>query len=134
MNTEFNWWLLIVGLAIGAGVVWLILATTRRDEGDVTERERESEARWIGDAMRKAGRRIDDTDALDILRLHEAYLAAPPPDEVADDVELESDRALPGGRVTSGSPHLARPAGDGHPPMAHRIGAAEPAEPAARDR
>ena len=114
MNTEFNWWLLIVGLAIGAGVVWLILSITRRDELDVTERERESEARWIGEAMRHAGRRLDDMDVLDVLRLHESYLAAPPPDEV------EEDDADPAWGVAARSGHEARA------PMAHPIGSPEP--------
>ena len=82
VNTEFNWWLLIVGLVIGAGVVWLVLADARRREVDIAEREREGEARWIGEAMRDAGRTITDADALDVLRLHEAYLTAPPPDEL----------------------------------------------------
>ena len=108
MNTEFNWWLLIVGLVIGAGLVWLVLADTRRREIDLADREREGEARWIGDAMRGAGRRISDADALDVLRLHEAYLAAPPPDEVEDDDG--------GAEVRT--------------PMAHPMAAAEPAEPA----
>jgi hypothetical protein len=127
VNTEFNWWLLIVGLVIGAGLVWLILSITRRDEADVTDRERESEARWIGDAMRKAGRRIEDIDALDILRLHEAYLAAPPPDDVdeEDELEREADRsALPGRSTGAGS----------HAPMAHRMGTPERAEPGRSDR
>jgi hypothetical protein len=80
VNAEFNWWLLIVGLVVGAGLVWLVVADARRREADVTEGERESEALWIAEAMADAGRRIDDSDVLDILRLHAAYLAAPPPD------------------------------------------------------
>ena len=117
MNTEFNWWLLIVGLVIGAGLVWLVLADTRRRETDVADGEREGEARWIGDAMRGAGRRISDAEALDVLRLHEAYLAAPPPDE---------PDAAEGGVEPWAAPAEART------PMAHPIGtpAHEPAEPA----
>ena len=96
MNTEFNWWLLIVGLAIGAAVVWLVLADSRRREVDITERERESEARWIGESMRAAGRRIDDADALDILRLHDAYLAASPPDNLDEADEQDLAEAIRG--------------------------------------
>ena len=40
MNAEFNWWLLIVGLVIGAGLVWLVVADSRRREADLSERER----------------------------------------------------------------------------------------------
>ena len=91
MNDAFNWWLLIVGLVIGAGLVWLVLADSRRREVDVGESEREGEAQWIAQAMRDAGHGVDDRDALDILRLHEAYLAASPPDDVWD----EGDAAAP---------------------------------------
>ena len=140
MNTEFNWWLLILGLAIGAGLVWMVLAITRRDERDVTDRERESEARWIGDAMRKAGRRIDDAAALDVLRLHEAYLAAPPPDEVdEDELGPETDPMLgvpgrSGVRASSADRPGWTAADDARPPMAHRVGVPEPVEPGRGDR
>ena len=60
MNAEFNWWLLIVGLVVGAGLVWLVVADTRRREADVADREREGEARWIASAMTDAGRAVDD--------------------------------------------------------------------------
>ena len=140
MNTEFNWWLLIVGLVIGGGTVWLVLAITRRDEADVTELERESEARWIGEAMRNAGRTIDDADALDVLRLHEAYLSAPPPDDIDEGLEREpAEPALPGWR--SATAHRedtvgagGRASADGRGPMAHRIGPAEPVEGRSQDR
>jgi hypothetical protein len=35
VNGEFNWWLLILGLVIGAGLVWLVLADTRRRASDL---------------------------------------------------------------------------------------------------
>lgn len=85
MNAEFNWWLLIVGLVVGAGLVWLVVADSRRREADLSERERAGEARWIAESMTEAGRPIDDDDVLDVLRLHAAYLAASPPDDASDD-------------------------------------------------
>ena len=92
MNAEFNWWLLIVGLVIGAGLVWLILADSSRREADVTERERATEASWIAGELRRMGRAVDDDDVADILDLHAAYLTAPPPD---DPDELgESDESI----------------------------------------
>ena len=128
MNSEVNWWLLILGAVIGAALVWLVLADSRRRETDVAEREREGEARWIGEAMRDAGRRVSDADALDVLRLHEAYLAAPPPDE-PDEVDQVSVAGL-GPAVRAG------PGGAGHgeprAPMAHPIGSPEPSEPTQR--
>ena len=87
MNAEFNWWLLIVGLVIGAGLVWLILADSSRREADVTERERAAEARWIAAELRRVGRGVDDDDVADILDLHAAYLTAPPPDDPDEFVE-----------------------------------------------
>src|SRR5690242_1097701 len=87
VNAEFNWWLLIVGLVIGAGLVWLILADWSRREADVTARERASEARWIAEELRRAGRRVDDEAVADVLDLHALYLAAPPPDDPDEDVD-----------------------------------------------
>src|SRR5690242_16055569 len=85
VNGDFNWWLLIVGLVIGAGLVWLILADSSRREADVTARERPSEARWIGDQLRRAGHSVDDDAVADVLDLHAMYLSALPPDQPAED-------------------------------------------------
>jgi hypothetical protein len=88
VNAEFNWWLLIVGLVIGAGLVWLVLADSRRRDVDISEGERASEARWIAEALADAGRHLEDDEVLEVLRLHAEYLAGPPPDEpVADPLE-----------------------------------------------
>jgi len=100
VNSEFNWWLLIVGLVVGAGLVWLVVADSRRRDVDVGETEREGEARWIAEAMTDAGRQIDHDDVLDILRLHAAYLAAPPPDEPIDGVIDDDDAAVVPGWVS----------------------------------
>jgi hypothetical protein len=105
VNAEFNWWLLIVGLVVGAGLVWLVVADSRRREVDIGEREREGEAQWIADAMHAAGRSVDEADVLDILRLHESYLAAAPPDET------DEERVVPSTGWSPGSPGT---------PMAHR--------------
>jgi hypothetical protein len=83
VNDEFNWWLLIVGLVIGAGLVWLILADSARRDADVSARERAGEARWIAEELGRAGRPISDQEVADVLDLHTAYLAGPPPDEPA---------------------------------------------------
>ena len=94
MNAEFNWWLLIVGLVLGAGLVWLVVADSRRRDADISELERAGEARWIAATMTDAGRRLAEADVLDILRLHAAYLAAAPPDDPGDAAEtgLDADR------------------------------------------
>ena len=75
MNVQFDWWLILVGLVVGAGLTWLVLAEVRRRDDDVSGTEREAEARWIVASL--AGRGMEaDTDAVDeVLRLHRAYLA-----------------------------------------------------------
>ena len=91
MNAEFNWWLLIVGLVIGAGLVWLVLADSRRRDSDILEREREGEALWIADTLADSGRPVDADDVLEVLRLHADYLAAGPPDEELGDEPTPDD-------------------------------------------
>jgi hypothetical protein len=82
VNAEFNWWLLIVGLVIGAGLAWLVLADSSRREVDIEEQELGSESRWIADELAASGRPVDDRQVLDVLRLHRAYRGAAPPDEI----------------------------------------------------
>jgi hypothetical protein len=109
VNAEFNWWLLIVGLVIGAGLAWLVLADSSRREVDIEEREMEAESRWIADTLGDSGRVTDEEQVLDVLRLHRVYRAAAPPDEVDE----------PGVEPGSEAP-MNVDAGE-HPPMAHPI-------------
>lgn len=81
MNAEFNWWLLIVGLVIGASLTWLVMAETTRREIDIADHERRSEARWISTILSRTGRDTSSDRVEEVLRLHREYLAAPPPDE-----------------------------------------------------
>jgi hypothetical protein len=81
VNAEFNWWLLIVGLVAGAGLVWLVLADSNRRESEIVDAELPVEAAWIADALIDEGADLDPTIVERVLRLHRAYLAAPPPDE-----------------------------------------------------
>jgi hypothetical protein len=129
VNAEFNWWLLIVGLVVGAGLVWLVLADSRRREVDVLEAERQGEARWIAEAMSDAGRSTDDRDVLDILRLHAAYLAATPPDEAFDEpLEDGTEAGAQGWVAVPGAspvpdPITTTPDGRDRRSMAHPLGA-----------
>jgi len=81
MNTEFNWWLLIVGVVVGAGLVWLVLADVRRREDEVGKAERGFEATWIAETMRSSGMRMEPEIAERVLELHQLYLSSLPPDE-----------------------------------------------------
>ena len=102
MFAEFNWWLLIVGLVVGAGLTWLVLADSRRREVDLEEADVADEAVWIERVMAERGDPIDVTTAEHVLRLHRAYLGLPPvepadapaPDESAasePDAQAEPD-------------------------------------------
>ena len=97
MNTEFNWWLLIVGLAIGAGLVWLVLLDSRRREDEVTAAERATESVWLADLLADAGTPLSPAVVRRVLDLHGEYLAMAPPDagamspEPAEGTSVEAD-------------------------------------------
>jgi hypothetical protein len=81
VNAEFNWWLLIVGLVVGAGLVWVVLLDSRRREVDVDEAERPREALWLSRMLADEGHDVSPDTADRLLVLHRTYLEAPPPDE-----------------------------------------------------
>jgi hypothetical protein len=110
VNAELNWWVLIVGLVIGAGLTWLVLADSSRREVDIEDRELDGESRWIADALADLHRPLDDERVLDVLRLHRAYRVAAPPDEI--------EEPWP---ATDADPTVHVAPGD-RPPMAHPIG------------
>ena len=90
MNAEFNWWLLIVGLVLGAGLVWLVVLDSRRRDADIDESEMAREALWISTLLADDGIDVSPASAGRMLELHRAYLGAPPPDDP------EGIRAVPG--------------------------------------
>ena len=84
MNAEFNVWLLIVGLVLGAGLVWLVIMDSRRRESEVDAIERPREAAWLSAVLAEDGFDVSPDAAERLLVLHRAYLDAPPPDGVMD--------------------------------------------------
>jgi hypothetical protein len=74
VNAEFNWWLLIVGLVIGAGLVWLVIADWSRRDQDLERDERSAESAWIAQMLHERGLSLDPGDAEQVLALHRAYL------------------------------------------------------------
>ena len=82
MNAEFNWWLLIVGLAVGAGLVWFVVADSRRREEDIEADEEPREALWLSTTLAEDGWDVPPEAVERLLRLQRDYLAAPPPDAV----------------------------------------------------
>ena len=88
MNAEFNWWLLIVGLLVGAGLVWFVLLDARRREVDIDAGERPREAAWLSAVLAEEGYDVSPDVAARLLELHRRYLEAPAPDDpVIEDVE-----------------------------------------------
>ena len=90
VNAEFSWWLLIVGLVLGAALTWLVIAETTRTDADLTDTEQRGEALWIASVLTSSGRPTDDVRVEEILQLHREYLAAPPPDDPPSTAEPTS--------------------------------------------
>ena len=94
VNAEFNVWLLIVGLILGAGLVWLVVMDSRRREADIDAVERPREAAWLSMVMAEDGFDVSPEAADRLLLLHRAYLGAPPPDEI-DEIDDEPGQRPP---------------------------------------
>jgi hypothetical protein len=105
VNAEFNWWLLIVGLVVGAGLVWVVVMDSRRREVDVDDAERPREALWLSRMLEDEGRLVSPEIAERLLVLHRAYLEAPPPDDPPTDVAIEPEP----GTGTATTPPPGRP-------------------------
>ncbi len=91
MPAEFNWWLLIVGLVIGAGAVWLILVEFGRHEDEVSEREIAAEATRIADELRGRGESVDEDTVAAVIELHRERLRHPSTAEVEADDEVDDE-------------------------------------------
>ena len=79
---EFQWWLLIVGLVAGGGLVAVVTADGRRREEDIAELERRAETTWIAERLAGPGADLDALAVDAVLRLHREFLALPPPDRL----------------------------------------------------
>ena len=89
---EFQWWLLIVGLVAGGGLVAVVSMEGRRREQDVSELEQRAEAGWIAERLSTRERSLDPAAVEAVLRVHREYLALQPPDRlIVDDDEAELD-------------------------------------------
>ncbi|HYK95002.1 MAG TPA: hypothetical protein VE011_03920 [Candidatus Dormibacteraeota bacterium] len=82
---EFQWWLLLVGLVAGGGLVAVVTMDGRRREEDLADVEREAEANWIAQRVHGLDHDIDAHTVASILRIHREYLGLPPPDRIVGD-------------------------------------------------
>jgi len=92
---EFNVWLLIVGLVVGAGLVLVVMMDGRRRDSEIDAVELPREAAWLSAVMAEDGFEVSPEAAEQLLLLHRAYLGAPPPDPVIE--EAPSEEVAPSG-------------------------------------
>jgi hypothetical protein len=88
---EFQWWLLLVGLVAGGGLVAVVSMDGRRREEDLDELERRAEATWIADQLAARDRRLDARTVESVLRIHREYLGLPPPDRFLELSDGDAD-------------------------------------------
>ena len=81
MNDEYAWWFLVVGLAVGGALVWLVRGQMARQEDDVAEEERAPEAEWISRTVERAGGIAPADLVAQVLSLHRSYLREADPFE-----------------------------------------------------
>jgi hypothetical protein len=79
---EFQWWLLLVGLVAGGGLVAVVMTDGRRRDEDVGELERRAEATWITQRLSGHRRSVDPRVVEAVLGAHREYLTLPPPDQL----------------------------------------------------
>ena len=111
MNAEFNVWLLIVGLVVGAGLVWLVIMDSRRRENEVDMAERLREAAWLSAVLAEDGETVSPDTADRLLVLHRAYLEAPPPDGAFDAPVVPGVPVMPDRTVAPDQPAVRGAAG-----------------------
>ena len=91
MNNEYEWWMLILGVALGAFFLWLLIGRLPRREVDVEERERAAEARWISETIGRWGGAAPPELVAQVLDLHREYLAEPDPSVILREEPAQPD-------------------------------------------
>lgn len=107
---EFQWWLLLVGIVAGGGLVAIVTMDSRRRDEDLAEAERRAEASWIAERLYARDPALDPDTVEAVLQVHREYLALPPPDRLIIDGR---PHALDGRPIREASP--GTPGSDGDP-------------------
>lgn len=82
---EFQWWLLLVGLVAGGGLVAIVTMDSRRRDEDLAEAERHAEATWIAERLYAQDASLTPDTVEAVLRVHREYLSLPAPDRLLID-------------------------------------------------
>jgi hypothetical protein len=77
MNAEFQWWLLLVGLVIGALLVFLVMVDFSRSADEQADAELGQEADWIARLLGPSAGPLDPGLIEEVLRLNREWLAGP---------------------------------------------------------
>jgi hypothetical protein len=78
MNDGFAWWLIVLGIAIGVGLVWVFVVRLPRSELDVEAPEMPIEADWISRNIESYGGIAPQPLVEEVLELHRQYLTTGP--------------------------------------------------------
>jgi hypothetical protein len=133
VNDGFSWWLVVLGIAVGIGLVWLFTVRLPVNESDVDAEETVEEAGWISETIESWGGVAPAPLVQEVLELHKRYLAgdrsmtepdadAPetPIDAVADESEAPAATvpagAVPGGDLPPGAVSQASYTPPAYPP------------------
>jgi hypothetical protein len=84
---EFQWWLLLLGLVAGGGIVAVVYLDGARREQDIEDAELPAEATWISERLIARGHQVDAATAERVLLEHRSYRLEPPPDRLEPVVE-----------------------------------------------
>lgn len=95
MNDSFQWWLIILGIAIGIGLAWLVIGRLDRSDDDVTDAERSAEAAWISRSITAYGGVAPAPLVEEILDLHRQYLCGPAIEVREGPESEEMDASIP---------------------------------------
>jgi hypothetical protein len=122
MNDEFQWWLLLVGLVIGALLVFLVMVDFSRSADEQADAEVSRESGWIARTLEPTDGTVDPDLIQEILRLNREWLAgsahaeaSPPPAEPApaEPAPAEAPSASGSGPWQAGARSTSDVDGDG---------------------